>query len=143
MNIHKVFAVFCLIAAVLVLTGCKKPNFGVRLNEDSNIEIIAENASKGFMGAAGVLTVENGQKLVIDSDLKDKSEILVKLIPASGFGMDASAEDLLSAMTDENAETEITVKGKSSDDYEVVPGDYTVRAESVTKSNGTIVIRVK
>ena len=145
MNIRKMFAVFCLIGSLLVLSGCKKPNFGVRVDESLNVEIIAENAEKGFMGAAGTIEVSEGQKLTVESTLKDKNEVSLKFTAAPALDIDAKTDELIGMVTGDGAETalEIVIKGPGTEEYEIAPGTYSVQAEALTKSNGRIIIRTK
>ena len=59
-------------AAVLAvsLAGCAKSEFGMRMNEDLNVEINAENAKKGATAMAGTFELEEGKKIVVDSEIE-------------------------------------------------------------------------
>ena len=137
---QKIFVILMLIVLVLGLTGCRKPNFGVRVDKDLNVEITAENASRDMTGAAGSFEVAEGQKLYVEPALK-KGEIGVK-ITAGSLGIDASVEELKDAVSGSGAVLEFTVSGKEPVEFEIEPGEYGVTATVLSKAEGTVVIKV-
>ena len=113
------------------------------IDENFIPQIIADNAKPGFLGAAGFFTVEEGQKIVVESTLNAKSEIRLRFYAGPALAEDAAAEDLVNTVNGGEAVLEITVKGPGTTEYDLAPGDYSVAAEAQTKSNGKIEIHIK
>ena len=131
-------------AFTFFLTGCKKSVFYTHMNQSLELEIGAENAQKGTFGATGSLTVSEGQKIVVESALKENSEISLKLITDPALGIDATAEELSESLSGDDYVMEIVVKDQGTAEYEIEPGEYNVRAEVLSnKANGTILVTVK
>lgn len=130
-----------LFVLTVVLAGCKKNVFSVVVSNDLNVEITAQNASKGSFAAAGTIQAEEGHKIVVEPTLK-KGEITIKFT-SSDLGMDASVNELNNAVKGENAVLEFTVIGKEPQEYDIEPGSYMISAEVLSKSDGIIVISVK
>ena len=138
--------IWVLMLAVLMsgaLTGCKKPNFAVTGNGDNTMTIIAEKAPKKYFGGSGFLTVEEGQKIVIDSALNEKGEILLKFSGGPAADDEAEASDLSASVSGDDPALEVSVKGPGTSEYEIAAGDYGLYAEVITKANGTVNISVK
>ena len=132
-----------LLALVLMLAGCKKPNLSIVSEADNTMMITAVNAKKGFFGGSGFITVEEGQKIVIDSALNEKGEISLKFSGGPASDGDAEAAALVASVSGENAVLEVSVKGPGKSEYEIAAGDYGVYAEVLSKTNGTVNISVK
>ena len=138
----RLFLLFIFLIQALLISSCIKSNSGVRINEDLNGEIIADH-SKGFIGTAGSIKIEDGQKLELTSDLKKNSEILLKFRVFPALGIDAAAEELSNAVSEGEPVLEITVSESGVAEYELEPGEYSVEAEALSRSTGEIMIRVK
>lgn len=125
-------------AAVLAfsLAGCAKSEFGMRVNEDLNVEINAENARKGDNAMAGTFELEEGQKIVVESEID--GEVLVKFYTVSN-----DVETL--PLPDESAKPdfELTVNSSGKTEYNLAAGDYFISAEATAKTTGKIVISAK
>ena len=128
---------------MMILIGCKKSNFGVVSNDNNTMVITAVNAAKKSFGGSGFITVEDGQKIVIDSSLNDKGEISLKFSAGPATDIGVSQTELFDAVSGANAVLEVSVKGSGLTEYEIEPGDYGLYAEVISKSNGTINISVK
>lgn len=128
----------------LMLVGCKvndsKPNLEIMPNDDNTISITADKA--GISGGGGAdITVFEGQKLVIDSTLKE-GEIQIKFsrneAPADS---DASADELLHSSDD--PVLVVTVSATGTTGHTVDPGSYTVMVNILKTTTGTIIISSK
>ena len=128
-----------LLAGALFFTGCAKSNFGVAVNEDGDINIIAENAHNGDKGGAGTFTVEDNQQIVVESALDDGGKVKIILKDVSGLGEDASADEL----TGKGEVWNVVAEGTTTIYGGVPKGDYFVDAEVDGKANGTIKMRAE
>ena len=136
----KLFAFILLMSLMLLLTGCKKPNFSVRINEDMNVEIIAVKASKDMFGAAAGFEIAEGQKLYVEPSLK-KGEISIKINNAD-LGIDATPKEITDALTGD-AVLEIKISGTTPAEYELEPGTYGVSAAVLSKADGKILLIIR
>lgn len=68
-----------LVLLTIMLTGCAKSDFGVMNNGDSKVEIVAENAAKDSFGSTGVFTVNEGDIVLVEPNLK-KGAITIQLL---------------------------------------------------------------
>ena len=120
------------------LAGCGG-QFSVVCNEDLNIEITAENASKDSTGMAGTFTVGENNTAVIESNL-DKGTVHVQF---SSFdaGPDADGEELKSE-TQKTPVFEADVSGTDSVSCELEAGDYLVGATVTEKANGKVFVNI-
>lgn len=128
----------------LMLVGCKakdsKPNLEIMPTADNTISITADKA--GISGGGGAdITVSEGQKLVIDSTLKE-GEIQIKFFrneaPANP---DASADEILH--TSDDPVLVVTVSATGTTGHTVDPGSYTVMVNILKTTTGTIIISSK
>ena len=128
----------------LTLTGCmakdEKPNLEIMPNADNTISITANKA--GISGGGGAdITVSEGQKLVIDSTLKE-GEIQIKFFhneaPANP---DASADEILH--TSDDPVLVVTVSATGTTGHTVDPGSYTVMINVLKTTTGTVLISAK
>ena len=143
MKKNTLFVLMLLAALMLLLTGCKKPNLGVVSNGDNTMTITAVNAKKDFFGGTAGVTLEEGQKIVIDSSLNAKGEILLRFSLSDLSDPNLSISELTAAGSSENAAYEVTVKGPGVTEVEAAPGSYALFAEVKSTASGTIDIRVK
>lgn len=136
------FAVVVLVCMVM-LSGCKKPNFGINVNDDNTASVEAVRASKGSFGGAGSLEVGEGQKIVVESKLNGKSEISLSFTSEAPMKADANITELTVAVNGDNAALEIVVKGSGTTEYDLEPGVYFLGAKVIEKSSGTVLISVR
>ena len=88
-----VLIVACIVAFAMGFAGCGSSNFGIVVNEDLNVEITAENADKGMIGATGTFTVGEGDDVKIEPNFEE-GKVLVEFYP-----MEASNADSLQEIT--------------------------------------------
>ena len=138
-----IFTLMLVTALAVMLSGCGKPNLAVTADADNTVTIKADKAPKGYFGGAGFTTVEEGQKIIINSALNEKGEILLKFSGGPAADPDAGAAELTGSVSGENPALEVTVKGPGTTEYEIAPGAYGCRAEVLSKADGTISISVK
>ena len=138
-----ILPVILILILAVILSGCKKPNFGINVNADNTASIEAVRASKGSFGGAGSLEVGEGQKIVVESKLNGKSEVSISFTGDVPMKADAELTELTEAMKGENAALEITVKGTGTTEYDLEPGVYFLAAKAIEKSNGTVLISVR
>ena len=135
--------ILILLICAVILSGCKKPNFGICVNADNTVSIEAVRASKGSFGGAGSLEVGKGQKIVVESTLDGTSEVSVSFTGDVPMNADAELKELTEAMSGEKAALEITIKGSGTTEYDLAPGVYFLAAKAIEKSNGTVLISVR
>jgi len=120
-----------------VLTGCAG-SFSVVGNDDNSIEVTAENADADNTGTVGPLTVEAGQKVVIEPNLEE-GKILVQFAAYDeSLGEDADFEDL------EGLEpvSETEASGTAQMSFDLAPGKYMVTVSVTEKANGSAIIKL-
>ena len=140
----RIITVLIALLITLMLVGCKandsKPSLEIMPNDDNTISITADKA--GISGGGGAdITVFEGQKLVIDSTLKE-GEIQIKFsrneAPADS---DASADEILHSSDD--PVLVVTVSATGTTGHTVDPGSYTVMVNILKTTTGTIFISSK
>ena len=126
-----------LAVSALLFAGCGKSQFGLTENTEKRMVLTAQNADKDDFFMVGTLVVDEGEQIVIASDLS-KGSIRVEVIesPAS-----QSAEDMpeFSGNTIITADLN-TTEGASGT---VPAGDYMLKATCLEKASGTVTIEVK
>lgn len=141
---QSIMTVILILILAVMLSGCKKPNFGINVNADNTALIEAVRASKGSFGGAGSLEVGEGQKILVESKLNGKSEISISFTAEEApMKADAGLTELTEAMNGENAALKITVKGSGSTEYDLEPGVYFLAANVIEKASGTVLISVR
>lgn len=140
----RIITVLIALLTALMLVGCKandsKLSLEIMPNDDNTISITADKA--GISGGGGAdITVFEGQKLVIDSTLKE-GEIQIKFsrneAPADS---DASADEILHSSDD--PVLVVTVSATGTTGHTVDPGSYTVMVNILKTTTGTIIISSK
>ncbi len=134
------FILVTIVIMAMLLPGCGRSNFGVVINEDLNAEITAENAAADSEGSAGVLTVSEGEKVIIEPSLENGTIKVMLTSSESAVDIDADAEDLM-AQGEPAFEKEIS--GSDTVECELAEGDYMVTAAVTEKATGTIIIRTE
>ena len=126
-----------LAVSALLFAGCGKSQFGLTENTEKRMVLTAQNADKGDFFMVGTLVVDEGEQIVIASDLS-KGSIRVEMIesPAS-----QSAEDMLEFSGNTIITADLnTTEGASGT---VPAGDYMLKATCLEKASGTVTIEVK
>ncbi len=144
MKKQKLLMVLISVILMLILTGCKKPNFGVHIHDDKNAEIIAQNALQGMSGTAASLEIGEGQKLSVVPSLT-KGELNIKISAAdTGLGIDASISELENMVSGGSAPAlDLNISGTKPAEYDLEPGEYSVSAAVLSRANGTVLLTVK
>ena len=108
----------------------------LEIPEELNVEINAENATKGSNAMAGTFELKDGQKVVVESEID--GEVLVKF-----YSVTNDAETL--PVPDESAKPdfELTVNSSGKTEYNLAAGDYFVSSEATAKTTGKIIISAK
>ena len=132
-----------ILVCMLVLTGCKKPNFSVVVNEDNTASIDAVKAPKGYFGGAGSIEIGEGQKIVVESKMSGKSEVSLRFTSDAELNADSGVAELTEVASGENAILEITLKGTETAEYDLASGFYFIGAEVKEKASGTVLISVR
>ena len=134
----KIFAgIIALLLAVLLLTACGKSEFGMSENTEKRMTITAENADKKDFFAVGSLEVEDGEQIVVTSNLK-KGSIRVELVSTP-------AEQSIDQLPEMNGEATLTAELTGTDGVSgtVPAGSYLLRATCLEKASGTVEIEVQ
>ena len=134
--IRRIAVLIAAIGLMAVLTGCGG-TFGVVMNDETNVEITAENADADSSGTVDTFTVGENADVVIEPDLS-KGSIQVQFIPFEG----ASDEDVdveEAAAGEPVFETEVS--GSQAAPCELAPGEYKVTANVLKEADGTVAIR--
>lgn len=126
-----------LLATMFVLTSCGKSEFGCTENQEKKMVISAKEADIDSFFLTGTLSVADGEKLVISSDL-EKGSVSLGFVSPSGM-------DDIETIPDVDVDPVMTaeVSGTQTQEYEIRPGDYLLKANVIEKATGTIQIDVK
>ena len=126
-----------LMITLSVLSACGKSEFKCTDNTEKTMTIVAENADKDDYFMTGSLEVSEGDKLVIHSDL-EKGEVNLGFISSAGM-------DDIEKFPDVNTDSQITsnVSGTETQEYEISPGVYLLKATVIEKATGTVRINVQ
>ncbi len=129
-----------LVLLTIMLTGCAKSDFGVMNNGDSKVEIVAENAAKDSFGSTGVFTVNEGDIVLVEPNLK-KGAITIQLIPFEGA--DDINTDMENFSTQGEPELELDILGTEPVECYPSAGDYMINALVTDKASGSVVLRTE
>ena len=123
--------------AALLLTACGKSEFGMAENTAKRMTIAADNADKKDFFMVGSLEVEDGEQIVVTSDLK-KGSIRVELVGTP-------AEQSIDQLPEMNGEATLTAELTGTDGVSgtVPAGSYLLRATCLEKASGTVEIEVQ
>lgn len=123
--------------AALLLTACGKTEFGMAENTAKRMTIAADNADKKDFFMVGSLEVEDGEQIVVTSNLK-KGSIRVELVGTP-------AEQSIDQLPEMNGEATLTAELTGTDGVSgtVPAGSYLLRATCLEKASGTVEIEVQ
>ncbi len=123
--------------AALLLTACGKSEFGMAENTAKRMTIAADNADKKDFFMVGSLEVEDGEQIVVTSNLK-KGSIRVELVGTP-------AEQSIDQLPEMNGEATLTAELTGTDGVSgtVPAGSYLLRATCLEKASGTVEIEVQ
>ena len=133
----KKIVLLCFVSVTLLLTACGKSEFKVNGNTEKHMTITAKNAEKDAFFSVGSLEVDDGEQIVISSDL-EKGSIKVEI----AGGSETESIDELPELDDEAVITANLVRTDSVSGT-VSPGSYQIMATCLEKATGTVEIEVK
>ena len=131
----KIFLIISLIVillfvlCIIIWTNYTSSIFNVENNEDGTIAVTAQKAGKNASGI-GYITLEEGQKLEVRSNLTDNSTVKIEVLPEN---IDSTTKALM----------EETFTAVDARDFELPSGKYTIRITVVKNSTGSINIKSK
>ena len=132
-----IFITMILMISMVVLSSCARMEFTCTENTEKAMTISAKEADKKSFFMTGSLVVEDGEKLIIHSNL-DKGTIRLEFLCPEGMD---DGENLPDVNVDPTVAAEAT--GKQTQEYEISPGDYLLNATVVEKATGTIKIEIQ
>lgn len=129
--------IIALLLAALLLTACGKSEFGMSEATAKRMTIAADNADKKDFFMVGSLEVEDGEQIVVTSNLK-KGSIRVELVSTP-------AEQSIDQLPEMNGEATLTAELTGTDGVSgtVPAGSYLLRATCLEKASGTVEIEVQ
>ena len=136
-RIKTLTGIIALLLAALLLTACGKSEFGMAENTAKRMTIAADNADKKDFFMVGSLEVEDGEQIVVTSNLK-KGSIRVELVSTP-------AEQSIDQLPEMNGEATLTAEHTGTDGVSgtVPAGSYLLRATCLEKASGTVEIEVQ
>lgn len=136
-RIKTLTGIIALLLAALLLTACGKSKFGMAENTAKRMTIAADNADKKDFFMVGSLEVEDGEQIVVTSNLK-KGSIRVELVGTP-------AEQSIDQLPEMNGEATLTAELTGTDGVSgtVPAGSYLLRATCLEKASGTVEIEVQ
>ena len=136
-RIKALTGIIALLLAALLLTACGKSEFGMAENTAKRMTIAADNADKKDFFMVGSLEVEDGEQIVVTSNLK-KGSIRVELVGTP-------AEQSIDQLPEMNGEATLTAELTGTDGVSgtVPAGSYLLRATCLEKASGTVEIEVQ
>ena len=131
----KLIAAALILALALTLTACGS-SFGLTENTEKRMTITAQRADKDAAFIVGALEVDEGEKIVITSDLA-KGSVRVEIV---GMADEQSAD----VLPDMDGEAIITANLEKTDaaSGSVPAGSYLLRAVCLERATGTVQIEV-
>lgn len=103
--------------------------FSVENGENGNIVVTAQKSGKDVSGM-GYITLHDGQKLEVRSNLTDNSSIKIEVLPKN---IDATTKVLM----------EETFTAVDAREFELPSGDYTIRITAEKGATGSMDIKAK
>ena len=103
--------------------------FIVESKDDGSVFVTAKKADENSSGI-GCITLKDGQKLEVKSNLKDNNSIKIEVLPDS-------IESTSTILKEE------TIKGLDVREIELKSGDYIIRISAGKNATGTVDIKAK
>ncbi len=117
------------IAIALFIFMTKESTFKIETKSSNEVVVTTKNASKES-GGVGYITLEEGQKIVVEANLEDKSTLKVEILPEK---FDKNTKAL--------KEKDFTKTDK--EEYELAAGAYAISVTSQNKATGNLNIQAK
>lgn len=128
--------ILCTIAVIIVVAliaviyfNQTSSIFSVENGENGNIVVTAQKSGKDASGM-GYITLHDGQKLEVRSNLTDNSSIKIEVLPKN---VDATTKVLM----------EETFTAIDAREFELPSGDYTIRITAEKGATGSMDIKAK
>ena len=125
-------AAVLLAVCVPLLSACGKSEIGTTDITDKSVTIEAVSAAKGSALLTGPVTVEEGEALLIDSEL-EKGGLKIAFLPAEEY----SDKEKLPDMNSEPL-LEAEVSGSGQQQLTIGTGSYMVRVSVTKKATGRV-----
>ena len=138
MRKYKTFlTIIAFLIPVLLLSACGKSEFGLTESTEKHMLITAKNAGRDGSFTTGSLVVDEGEKVVITSNLT-KGKIRVELIVSE-------EEQSIEKLPDMDGEPVMTGDFSGTEEIsETIPaGNYMLKGTCIERATGTITIEVK
>ncbi|MBR3511634.1 MAG: hypothetical protein IKN74_01575 [Clostridia bacterium] len=128
----KVKICICLVIIAAIICGLmfyfrSSSIFGVENDANGNITVVAQKAGKDASGM-GYVTIQEGQKLEVRSNLTDGSSIKIEVLPKN---IDATTKVLF----------EETFTAVDAREFELPAGEYSIRITAEKNATGTMDIK--
>jgi len=122
-------AIIAIVIIAIILANRKSSFMKVDNKDDGTIAVVAQNAADKSSGL-GYVTLEEGQKLNVRTNLTDNSTIKIEVLPSN---IDATTKVLME-------ESFSAIDARS---FELPSGNYTIRITAEKGTNGTMDIAAK
>ncbi len=133
----KTIIFFVLVILTVILSACSKSEFRCTDNTEKSMTVTAKNAKTDDFFMTGTLEVTDNEKLIIDSSL-EKGNICLEFVSPSGMNDIEKIPDV-----DTDPQLTVEVSETETQEYEIGPGSYLLKATVVEKATGTIAIDVQ
>jgi len=129
-------SILLLAVSAVMFTACEKSEFGLIEDTDKKIVIDAVNASEDSAVSGGPLEAEEGDQIIITSDM-EKGSVSVEIF-------EAPAEQSKDELPEVEGEPTITsvCDGVSTQSGTVSAGSFILNATCTEKATGTITVEV-
>ncbi len=132
----KKIAIICAVVVIIVMAisaiiyfNQTSSIFSVENKEDGSIAVTAQKSGESASGM-GYITLEEGQKLEVRTNLTDKSSIKIEVLPKN---IDATTKVLM-----EEKFTSVDAR-----EFELPSGEYSIRITAKKNATGTMDIKAK
>ncbi|MBR2390710.1 MAG: hypothetical protein IKA94_07950 [Mogibacterium sp.] len=132
-----IMALVVLTVSMIAMTSCGKSELSGQIDGDKNMTINAVKADKGEFFLSGSLEVEEGEQIVIDTNL-EAGEITLEFIASEGSGNIDELPD-----TDAEATYTAYLSGTDSQTVSFGAGSFMVKPTVTEKATGTVEITVQ
>ncbi len=134
---RKTAAAAILAVSMLSMSACGKTEFACTDNSEKSMTVKAEKAPKGDFFMTGTLEVDEGEQIIITSEMT-KGSIKLDFINTEG-------NDDIEKLPEIGNEAQLTVEASGSqiNTCGIEEGDYMLKAEVTEKATGTVTISIQ
>ena len=136
-KIISIIAIAALAVSMFAMTSCSKHEFSGQTDGDKNMTINAVKADKGDFFLSGSLEVEEGEQIVIDTNL-EAGEITLEFISAEGMDNPDEVPDV-----EGEATYTAYLSGTNQQAVSFGAGSFMIKPTVTEKATGTIDITVE